>query len=88
MSKDEQNILSKIYSKLEGLEGSVETIRRGVYGDKDNNVLGLLDRQEIDEQERQKMKEEMLGIKNSTWKLSLLIASLGTGVGYLIKFLL
>lgn len=88
MSKDEQNILTKIYDKIEGLESSVETIRRGVYGDKDNNVMGLLDRQEVDEQERQKMKEEMSSIKNSTWKLTLLIASLGTGIGYLIKFLL
>lgn len=88
MSEREKDILSKIYSKLEGLEGSVETIRRGVYGDRDNNVLGLLQRQEIDEQERQNMNARIDNVEKKNWKISAVFGLVGGFLVYLYKLIM
>jgi predicted AlkP superfamily phosphohydrolase/phosphomutase len=80
----EKELLSNMDNKLDQLASSVETIRRGVYGDKENNVLGLIERQEIDEKERKTMWEAITGIKNMNWKISATFGLTGGGVLSLI----
>lgn len=88
MAEEEKHILNTISAKIDHLTENVETIRRGVYGDKDNNVLGLIQRQEIDEQERKRMDGEINIIKNKNWKLSVLFGLAGSLAFWIIKFLL
>jgi hypothetical protein len=44
MSEREEDILKKVLETQERHTSILETIRRGVYGDAENNVLGLLQR--------------------------------------------
>lgn len=44
----EQNV-SYLVQAVDKLSAEVSTIKRGLYGDKENNVIGLIARQESDE---------------------------------------
>lgn len=77
MSEREEDILKKVLETQERHTSILETIRRGVYGDAENNVLGLLQRQDIDELERKVMTEEIEAIKRINWKISAIFGVAG-----------
>jgi hypothetical protein len=54
------NAADKSYfdSKFSGLSNKVERIERGVYGDRDNNQLGLIERDEDKEQRIRTLEKE------------------------------
>jgi hypothetical protein len=88
MSDNERKALRTIDEKLDNLINSVETVRRGVYGDPENNVMGLLQRQDIDEKERANIWQEIGKIKNVNWKYSVLFGIAGSIILWVLKLLI
>jgi hypothetical protein len=91
MSLEDRDILkhlNKINTKLDSLSAALEDMSRGIYGDPPNNVRGLIQRQDIDEQERAKIQEAITAIKAKNWKLSVLFGLAGGVVLWVIKILI
>jgi hypothetical protein len=88
MSDNERKALRTIDEKLDNLINSVETVRRGVYGDPENNVMGLLQRQDIDEKERANIWQEIGKIKNVNWKYSVFFGLVASGVVWVVNVLI
>lgn len=82
-----QELLTKINEKIDHLTVEVNTIKRGVYGDENNNVKGLLQRQDVDELERLNMKEAIQGVKNNIWKISVGAGLFGSFIIWVLKLL-
>jgi hypothetical protein len=75
--------LAGVQHDLKYVKSDCHTIKRGLYGDKDNLVLGLMQRQLNDEIEIRKLKDRW---KKVTW---ITVGVVGTieVVSLLIKFL-
>lgn len=64
MSDNEQIKLNYIIQKLEAQDKKLDSIHRGVYGDPENKVLGLIDRQESDERRIKTLEDDK---KKAIW---------------------
>ncbi len=68
MSADERNKIDVLIEKFDRhakqTAEDLETVKRGIYGDKANKVMGLLDRQDLDEKRIGKLEENQ---KKAVW---------------------
>lgn len=65
----------------------LETIKRGIYGDPKNKVLGLIERQDNDEQRMDESDKRMTKIENKQYKIGLLLAGILMGVDVIWNFI-
>ena len=78
-------------SKVDGIEDNIASIHRAVRGDPENNVLGLLDRQDLDEEVHKKILEEirpLVAVYKFVWNKKFLLGvltALGAVVGIAIQ---
>lgn len=70
----EQN-LHNINQNMTILVDDVRKIKRGLYGDPDNKVLGLIDRQEIDEKRIVVLEGHIVKDKNTTKRIGIITGS-------------
>jgi hypothetical protein len=74
-----QNLINKFDEHCEYTKKELGEIKRGVYGDPANKVLGLIDRQEIDERRlallEEERKREQLQKKTILWVIGIIFTA-------------
>lgn len=89
-----QNLVNKFDEHCEYTKKELAEIKRGVYGDPANKVLGLIDRQTLDEKRltllEEEKKKEQLQKKTILWVVGILfttVQAIGIAVWEFLKSL-
>jgi hypothetical protein len=65
----------------EEMRGDMAVLKRGMYGDKDNRVKGLLERQDADEKRMDDIEDDLSKTKQKLWRFNVLIGFIMVGLG-------
>jgi len=56
---DRDNLLLGLEKGQEGMQSDLSMVKRGLYGDKDNDALGLIERQALDDKKFEAFMDQM-----------------------------
>jgi hypothetical protein len=62
-------------------------IKRGVYGDKENKVKGLLERQDIDEKRMDGLDGKLEKVDRKLWKVGVLMGAGVAAIDFIIMYI-
>lgn len=79
--------LEAILKDLKEIKSEVRTIRLGLYGDKDNKIPGLIDRQERDEQKFKEVDKRLDRIEQKQYKVFVWGGAILAGVNIAWNFI-
>lgn len=98
MTNKESSLIQKVLDnqeelsqKVDEIDENIHSIYRAVYGDEQNNVRGLLDRQDDDERVHEQLQNDIRPVVQvhnfiTSGKLWAVITGVGTIIGVLIAY--
>lgn len=69
------------------MRNDMATLKRGVYGDKENQVKGLLERQDADEKRMNGIDGKLEKVDRKLWKVGVLMGAGVAAIDFIIMYI-